>query len=503
LSWPVKALILLALAQPLAADEFMSGNLPARSEALGGDSVADPQGSAAVQENLAGLGLSDDGLWMRYQSVVEDVPDLGQGSIAAQWSPLPGLGFGLLWQHLGDPGLERDRFRLGLGLDLGAWAGLKGLSLGVGLDRLVQQYSLDPAYTYAGLPSTSAQAYDAAAGLLWRPCSWFSLGAGADQLTSPNLGLVGEDRFGPMVTWDAGLRVPLPWSSLYLHSGQAWGGQNPVWQSGVEWSSPDEHLSIRAGSDGASVSLGAGFKVGAWRLDYVYRFGLSAEAAAFGGGQGVELGIDLGSPGAAATPGPSPTQTPMPAPTAIPTMIPPPTPQATPSPDLAALEVTQALDLWNQGEKPQALALITRALRGREDLATAGALKQAWQRALTTPTPSPTPGAEAEAGLKEAQVYHAQGRDDLARQTLKALLSKDPGQAEAKTALKALKAPAKVPSARRAKSRKLFESGLRLYGEGRSDEAMVDWEKALKADPDNAEALNSLTRARLQEGKTH
>lgn len=499
MSWPVKALILLALARPLAADEFMSANLPARSEALGGDSVADPQGSAAVQENLAGLGLDGDGLWMRYQSVVEDVPDLGQGAIAAQWSPLQGLGFGLLWQHLGDPGLERDRFRLGLGVDLGAWAGLKGLSLGVGLDRLVQQYSLDPAYTYAGLASTSSQAYDAVAGLLWRPWPWLHLGAGADQLSSPNLGLVGQDRFGPMVTWDAGLRVPLPWSSLYLHSGQAWGGQNPVWQSGLEWSSPGERLAIRAGSDGTSVSLGAGFKVGAWRLDYVYRFGVSAEAAAFGGGQGVELGLDLGSP----SPAPRPAATPLPILTPAPTAIPAPRPQATPGPDLAALQVAQALDLWNQGEKPRALALITRALRGREDLATAAALKQAWQRSLTTPTPSPTPGAEAEAGLKEAQVYHAQGRDDLARRTLQALLSKDPGQAEAKSALKALKAPAKVPSARRAKSKRLFETGLRLYGEGHADEAVADWEQALKADPDNAEALNSLTRARLQEGKTH
>lgn len=497
MSWRAEFLfLLLVCAGPAEGDEFMPANLPARSVALGGSSVADPQGAAAAQENLAGLSFDGNDLWLRYQSIALDVPapDLGQGAMEMRWNALPGLGFGLLWQHLFSGGLSRDRLRVGMGLDLGRWAGLKGLRLGVGLDRLQQQYTLDPAFTYAGLQSTRSEAYDAAAGLLWSPKPWFSLGLAADQLTSPNLGLVGPDVFSTVFSWDGGFHVPLrSVGALYLHFGQAWNSEGLTPQAGLEWSSPGGGLALRAGSDGTTFSVGTGFKVGSLRLDYVYRMGLNAQAAAFGGSQGVDLGLDFGEPAVARSVQGVPALV-------IPRPDPVPTPAPTALPDPALAEVSQAITLWGEGSRHLALELISRALRDRQDMPTVTALKSAWERALTPLASAPPPPAVA-AGLAEAEAFRAQGRDDLARETLKKVLAADPLQGQAKAALKALDRP-KVTLSAKTKSRKLFEKGMRLYGSGHQDEALAAWEKALKLDPGNMEALNSLTRARIQGEQT-
>ncbi|MGH7442984.1 MAG: tetratricopeptide repeat protein, partial [bacterium] len=421
----------------------------------------------------------------------------GQGAVDLRWNALPGLGFGLLWQHLFDSVLSRDRLRLGIGMDLGAWTGLKGLRLGLGLDRLEQQYTLDPAYTYYGLPSTHAQAYDAAAGLLWSPTPWFSVGASGDQLTSPNLGLVGPDIFQPVFTWDGGLHLPLrSYGKPYLHFGQAWEdtGEGPTPQGGAEWSDPGGHLALRAGSDGTSLSVGAGFKIGGWRLDYAYRFGLGAEAEAFGGGQDMDLGLDFGGPPPRPSLGPKVTLTP----TFVP-MPPPPGPSPTATPDPALADLTRAISLWNQGQRRRALDTVRIAAREGGHPPAAAALESAWNAFLAVPSPAPTPAPEVRVGLAEARDLHLQGRDDLARATLKRLLKRTPDQRDLRAALRALGRPLADRTAH-LKSRELFEKGLRLYAGGRTDEACAVWEKALKLDPENTEALNSLIRAQTQEG---
>ncbi|MGH7443177.1 MAG: hypothetical protein ACREKE_10955, partial [bacterium] len=79
--WRAEFLALfLIFTAPAVADEFMPDNLSARSAALGGNTVSDPQGAASVQDNLAGLSFDGDDLWLRYQTMALNVPsDLGQG----------------------------------------------------------------------------------------------------------------------------------------------------------------------------------------------------------------------------------------------------------------------------------------------------------------------------------------------------------------------------------------------------------------------------------------
>lgn len=496
----VKAgLLLLGLGAALGAAEFLPTERPVRSLALGGQATANPQGPAALQDNLAGLAEGDSELWARWQALSSALGGeaLGQGALSLRWNFLPGLGMGLLWQHQASPQLSRDRLRLGLAADLSRVAGIPGLSFGAGLDRLLQAFSLDPAFTYAGLPSRDSQAFDASAGLLWQPWSWLSVGVSGDQLTRPNLGIWGEDIFEPVLHWGLALRSPSRgWGSMEALYGQTWADGIPEDHGGLQWSSPGQSLQLRAGLSRERADAGLGLRHGPWRLDYVYRFGLSPEAAAFGASQGLELGFELGS---------APAQGPIATPTAVALVAVAPAPgeaqsvEASPTPDPMEAALSQALSLWQDGKRREATQQLAQALDGRQDRPVEQALLKAWRGALATPIPQPTPGAEVQRLLREAEVYRLQGREDLAQQSLKRVLEIAPGSAQAKAALKTPRPQATVAKRHRAKDR--FTEGLRLYAEGDTPAARRAWEDALELDPGNIPALNSLTRLRMQAGE--
>jgi tetratricopeptide (TPR) repeat protein len=447
-----------------------------------------------MQDNLAGLAEGGSELWARWQQLsVELGPEaIGQGALTMRWAFKPGMGLGLLWQHQASPQLARDRLRLGLGVDLERTAGIPGLRLGLGLDRLRQAFSLDEAFLYGGLPQRDDQAFDASAGLLWRPWPWLALGLSGEQLARPNLGIWGADIFEPVLHWGAALSSPrgrLGGLDLLVSQDSLDGRVES--RAGLQWRSPGEALQLRGGISEQRGDAGLGLRYGPWRLDYVYRFGLSPEASAFGASHGVDLGFELG---------PAPKPAPTPSPSVTPVELPPPdvAPSPSPTPDPVDAALSRALGLWQDGKRRQALKALDQALQGREDRPAESALSRAWRLALATPTPRPTPGPEAARLLREAEVYRLQGREDLAQKALQRVLEIEPGQAEARAALK----PAKTPTTKKARqrSKERFAEGLRLHAEGDTPAARRAWEDALELDPENIPALNSLTRLRMQSG---
>ena len=111
---------------------------------------------------------------------------------------------------------------------------------------------------------------------------------------------------------------------------------------------------------------------------------------------------------------------------------------------------------------------------------------------------------EVEGLTMEAEIYRSKGRMDLARDTWQRILKADPANALAKDNLvqrdsdqseSALSEPDRI------RSQALLEKGLKAYAKGDLETAAQLWEEVLKIDPGNVNALNNLTRARMEQGK--
>ena len=103
----------------------------------------------------------------------------------------------------------------------------------------------------------------------------------------------------------------------------------------------------------------------------------------------------------------------------------------------------------------------------------------------------------------EAEIYRSKGRMDMAQDTWKKILASDPENAQAKENLAQSQtaAAAKVLTpAEKTQVQALQEQGLKAYLGGDVDGAIRDWEEILKIDANNANALNNLTRAKMEEG---
>jgi tetratricopeptide (TPR) repeat protein len=103
----------------------------------------------------------------------------------------------------------------------------------------------------------------------------------------------------------------------------------------------------------------------------------------------------------------------------------------------------------------------------------------------------------------EAEIYRSKGRLDLAKETWGQMLKLDPknGMARENLAESEKTGPAGSLSPEdRVRSQALLQKGLKAYVNGDTESAVRYWEAVLKVDPQNVNALNNLTRVKMDEG---
>jgi tetratricopeptide (TPR) repeat protein len=261
---------------------------PARSAALGGSAVASPEGSGSLYDNPAGLAFCDTFLAAaRYQRLMDGIEgdDLGTSSVgvlgpAGKWG-----GWGASWDHFGADHLQQDRLRLSGGRSCLLPAPWGSLGLGLSLSFLSQRFSLSEPLLSVSPGHLSATALSFGAGLLWKPSGRFSFGCSGDDLTRPNLGVVGTDRFEASLKIGGAYHLPLPRAGeVSFLAGLKRASAQTEPQGGVEWALPRVGVSLRTGVGRQQVSLGFGFSRGGLTLDYAYVFSSSSAASLDGTG---------------------------------------------------------------------------------------------------------------------------------------------------------------------------------------------------------------------------
>ncbi len=103
----------------------------------------------------------------------------------------------------------------------------------------------------------------------------------------------------------------------------------------------------------------------------------------------------------------------------------------------------------------------------------------------------------------EAEIFRSKGRLDLARDTWQEMLKADPSNAMARENLSenATTGPAQTLSeSQKNQVQALLQRGLKAYANGDTEAAVKDWEDVLLIDPLDVNALNNLTRVKMEEG---
>jgi tetratricopeptide (TPR) repeat protein len=267
-------------ADPVQA-AFLDFDPPARASGMGGNLVADPEGSESFYFNPAGLGSMDQlNLSARYQ-VLE--PGLEQDTLSTSGLtaavPLESWGTsGLSWDHFGSNNLQQDRFRLAWGRDFPEIKMIGNFQMGFSFSYLKQAYTLSSALPGLSGSNFSGEAFSLGAGILYQPLPSLTLGLSADDLTQPNLGVIGVYRFPVAWRWGAAYDLSLAGAgSLLLTLSQDDLGSGLETQGGGEWRLPFLNLSLRAGGDANQGGLGIGWSNSFLKLDYAYLFSWGAE----------------------------------------------------------------------------------------------------------------------------------------------------------------------------------------------------------------------------------
>ena len=159
-----------------------------------------------------------------------------------------------------------------------------------------------------------------------------------------------------------------------------------------------------------------------------------------------------------------------------------------------------SVSLLKKGEQEKALKQVEKAKGLYPDDAFLAFLS----KALSRKAASHPQEKEVEGLTMEAEIYRSKGRMDLARDTWQRILKADPTNALAKDNLAQNdndNSEAALPEADRIRSQALLEKGLKAYAKGDLETAAELWEEVLKIDPGNVNALNNLTRARMEQGK--
>jgi tetratricopeptide (TPR) repeat protein len=104
----------------------------------------------------------------------------------------------------------------------------------------------------------------------------------------------------------------------------------------------------------------------------------------------------------------------------------------------------------------------------------------------------------------EAEIYRSKGRLDLARKTWKEMISIDPANTLAQESLEENQegtgSANQITPVQLVRIQELLQAGLKAYAGGDSQTAMADWQDVLQIDPLNVNALNNITRVKMEEG---
>ena len=582
-------MVLLGLSPLRVRAAFLGTASPPKTAALGGNLVAQPEGSGDLTENPAGLGSADlDLVSARYQKLFAGVgqDDLATGSLAVVVPTGKPGGFGISWDHFGADHLTQDRWRLAWGNRLplppktGKW------DLGFSLSHLSQQYTLSVPLSSVSLSNLSAGAFSFGAGFLWEPLRGFTLGLAGEDLTRPNLGVLGVDRFEPSFKWGVGYKRNMEGvGDLRATLAQQRADAKLETEGGLEWTQPKVGLSLRVGWGTRQGAVGFGFTRGPLVLDYAYVFSGSGAASLDGTGLPGSHLLELGwrwakrlepedpegynalmrrgatqesagryveslwtyrraldkkpsDPAAlsayqrsltgynrarsaefyrwgreAETRGflleasrqydwavqldPANADY-----RAAKTRVASQTPTGAMADPRVVQWLQKSAALSTQGRRAEALDLVRQA----RSLYPGDPTLKAFEDDLSAvPTPQPTPVQvdPLEARLMaESEIYLRKGRSDLAEETWMRVLELDPSNAGVQAKLKAAEAgasPIRTASpTERARAQVLYETGLKAYLAGDTRRAVDLWEKALDLDPNHANAMNNLVRARLE-----
>jgi len=103
----------------------------------------------------------------------------------------------------------------------------------------------------------------------------------------------------------------------------------------------------------------------------------------------------------------------------------------------------------------------------------------------------------------EAEIFRSKGRLDLAKETWQEMLKQDPANHLAHENLSSSavsESATNLTESQKNQVQSLLQRGLKSYADGDTEAAMKDWEEVLQIDPLNVNALNNLTRVKMEEG---
>lgn len=114
------------------------------------------------------------------------------------------------------------------------------------------------------------------------------------------------------------------------------------------------------------------------------------------------------------------------------------------------------------------------------------------------PAAQPAASTDTLRWMEDALRFSGQGQGELARQAWQKVLKADPGNALAQQALKADSGRPQAGAEDLKKAQALFSKGLSAYQLGDLRTAIRLWQQCLELDPNNLNAQNNLSRARIE-----
>ncbi|HJT25240.1 MAG TPA: hypothetical protein VJ873_11740, partial [bacterium] len=261
-----------------AQAQFLDFSQPARATAMGGNLVALPEGSSALAFNPAGLSLQKqfevdaryEGLYLGLEN-----DNLSTGNISAISAPT-GFGvFGGSWDHLGADLLSQDLFRVAWGKEIPVKGVIQGISGGFSLSLMTQRYTLLTPIAGLSVNQLSPSTFSFGGGLLVDLPADLTLGFSADNINQPNLGVVGVDRVPVLLRWGLAWKLfPKEQVQLILTGAQTFSNSQLNSSGGAEILFPNLGAKIRGGVDPYQGSVGLGYELSDFFLDYAYSFSI-------------------------------------------------------------------------------------------------------------------------------------------------------------------------------------------------------------------------------------
>ena len=303
-----KSILFLALGLGFGAAngafaQFLDFSHPARATAMGGNLVAIPRGSAALNFNPAGLSLQDRfEVSARYESLFTgfDGDSLSISNLSAL-APLGNLGgTGFSWDHLGADLLAQDRLRAGWGKHLQVGGVMRDFAAGFSLSFLTERYTLSAPLQGVSVSDLSPSAFALGAGFLMSVEPGLTVGFSAEDINRPNLGVVGVDRQPLFLRWGLAAELfagtPVQW---ILTASQSFSRSNLETQGGVECFLAKYGARLRGGLSPYQGAVGLGYIWSNFSIDYAYSFSAfrstRLSGATFPGSHQVEIGFKWGT----------------------------------------------------------------------------------------------------------------------------------------------------------------------------------------------------------------